>query len=443
MTNVQVVCISEWTYVAGADVVAVGGIYPGNSGGNPLFPGTRYGTQSSTDSSGNFWVFGGIGYDTNGPTISQTAGGGGESQLSDVWEWNGSTWNFQGGQALEGQCFDFPTSTGLTGSPSARQNGVFWIDASGNQWLFGGYEDFNVPGNCPNATEWNDLWEFTGGQWVWVGGSSTGNASGVYGTKGVAASTNIPGARLWAASAKDAAGNLWMFGGYGNDSAGTLGYLNDLWKFDGTNWTWVAGSNLANQKGTYSGGSAVPGARVGMNIWIDSSGTLWVFGGDAFDSAGNIGPMNDLWTFPLGGSTWTFVSGSQTYGAGPNFGTQGVPSSTNVPGSREFAQTWLTPSGDVLMFGGQRLGGAFYSDVWKYSGGQWTWITGSQSVDQLGVYTGSATLLAPGARYQSTGWVDANGNLWMFGGYGLGSLPSGLNVHDGFDSLQDIWEFQP
>ena len=442
VTNVQVVCISEWTWVAGANVVAVGGIYPGNANGNPLYPGSRYGTLSGTDASGNFWLFGGLGYDINGPTVSQTTGGGGESVMSDLWEWNGSTWSFQEGDAQEGQCFDYPTP-GTAGPPSSRSNAVSWFDKNGNFWMFGGYVSFNVPGFCPNAAAFNDLWEFTGGQWVFVGGGTTQNASGVYGTKGVASSTNIPGARYWATSTVDSAGNLWLFGGYGNDSAGTLGYLNDLWKFDGTNWTWVAGSNTANQKGTYTGGGAVPGARLGANSWIDSGGNFWVFGGDAYDSAGNIGPMNDLWEFPLSGSAWTFVSGSQTNSAGPNFGTQGIPAGGNVPGSREFATTWQAPNGDVWVLGGQRLGGGLYTDLWKYSGGQWTWMTGSQSVNQLGIYTGTPSQLAPGSRQEGTPWVDTNGNLWLFGGFGMGSLPAGLSGHDGFDSLQDLWEFQP
>jgi len=29
----------------------------------------------------------------------------------------------------------------------------------------------------------------------------------------------------------DASGNLWVFGGYGRDAAGTVNLLNDLWPF--------------------------------------------------------------------------------------------------------------------------------------------------------------------------------------------------------------------
>src|SRR5690606_10048422 len=47
-----------------------------------------------------------------------------------------------------------------------------------------------------------------------------------------------------------------------------LGYLNDLWKFDGTNWIWIAGSKEINQPGDYGTkgepkSTNSPGARCG------------------------------------------------------------------------------------------------------------------------------------------------------------------------------------
>lgn len=104
-----------------------------------------------------------------------------------------------------------------------------WADANGIVWIFGG--------NVPPAGFLNDLWRFnaggySAGQWTWMGGSQgVGNQKGVYGTLGSAAASNVPGARLWAASWMDSSGNLWLFGGYGYDSAGNLGQLNDLWKY--------------------------------------------------------------------------------------------------------------------------------------------------------------------------------------------------------------------
>jgi hypothetical protein len=82
------------------------------------------------------------------------------------------------------------------------------------------------------ASNLDDLWEFNlaNKTWTWVSGSSTGNASGVYGVQGVAAATDIPGGRSNSASWIDSSGNLWLFGGIG--TAGVYsGYFNDLWLY--------------------------------------------------------------------------------------------------------------------------------------------------------------------------------------------------------------------
>ena len=120
----------------------------------------------------------------------------------------------------------------------ARSAAVSWTDVHGNFWLFGG-QGYDSNGNFGYL---NDLWEFNGTNWTLVSGSSTANQAGSYGTQGVAAAGNVPGARSGAVSWTDVHGNLWLFGGQGYDSKGNIGYLNDLWEFNGTNWAWAAGS---------------------------------------------------------------------------------------------------------------------------------------------------------------------------------------------------------
>ncbi|MGD0546816.1 MAG: kelch repeat-containing protein [Terracidiphilus sp.] len=79
----------------------------------------------------------------------------------------------------------------------------------------------------------NDLWKFnpTTKEWTWVSGSDTANAKGVYGTLGVATASNVPGARGGSVGSIDSNGDLWLFGGYGDDSTGAQGNLNDLWRY--------------------------------------------------------------------------------------------------------------------------------------------------------------------------------------------------------------------
>jgi hypothetical protein len=54
--------------------------------------------------------------------------------------------------------------------------------------------------------------------------------TGVYGTQGVAATTNVPGARWLAVSWIDNSGNFWLFGGGYSSTAGSVD-LNDLWRY--------------------------------------------------------------------------------------------------------------------------------------------------------------------------------------------------------------------
>ena len=140
----------------------------------------------------------------------------------------------------------------------------------------------------------NDLWKFNGTNWTWISGSNTVNQVGTYGTKGVAAASNVPGSKYAAVSWIDSNGNLWLFGG------SSLDCLNDLWKFDGTNWTWISGSNTVNQVGIYgtkgvAAAGNVPGTREGAISWIDGSGNLWLFGGSGYGTSGEHGYLNDLW----------------------------------------------------------------------------------------------------------------------------------------------------
>src|SRR5258706_9405921 len=122
-----------------------------------------------------------------------------------------------------------------------------------------------------------------------MGGANTSGQAGVYGTQGTASPSNVPGARAGAAYGTDANGNFWLFGGYGvaaDPSAGNN--LNDLWKFDGINWTWVNGPNsgavffetgIYGKKGTADPSNRPP-ARASAVSWIDKNGHLWLFVGN-------------------------------------------------------------------------------------------------------------------------------------------------------------------
>lgn len=62
----------------------------------------------------------------------------------------------------------------------------------------------------------NDLWSFniSSNNWVWLSGSTLGDQTGVYGTKGVEAVGNVPGGRKHHCGAFDSSSNAFFaFGG--------------------------------------------------------------------------------------------------------------------------------------------------------------------------------------------------------------------------------------
>src|SRR5258706_1738229 len=210
----------------------------------------------------------------------------------------------------------------------------------------------------------NDLWKGgynSSGQWIWtwVGGSNVAGAIGIYGTQGVASSANIPGARYLSASWTDSQGNLWLFGGYGSDSVGNTATLSDLWKFDVSSgeWTSVGGLATAGATGIYgtqgiADPANIPGSRKGSVSWIDANGNVWLFGGIGFDSNGNAGELNDLWEYNPSTGWWTWQNGSNLLGDAGNHGTLGVGSSSTVPRARGGAPNWIDAAGNLWMFGG-------------------------------------------------------------------------------------------
>jgi N-acetylneuraminic acid mutarotase len=446
VTDVSVVCtdFGQWTWEAGLDTVNGSGV-SGTLGATAAsnLPGSRYDSSSWTDSAGNLWLFGGYGYDSAG-----SAG-----YLNDLWRYSPGTgqWVWLGGSNGDNASGVYGTlGTAAAGNvPGARYSASSWTDSSGNLWLFGGY-GYDSTGAVVNL---NDLWQYipSTGLWTWVSGGVGGNASGVYGTPGTAAAGNVPGARYAASSWIDSSGNLWLFGGVGDDSTGAAGNLNDLWRYSPSTglWTWVSGANTANAAGVYgtegtAAATNLPGARQGASAWIDSSGFLWLFGGYGYGSTTGTGYLNDLWQYSPSTGLWNWVSGGDTDNASGVYGIEGTTTAGSMPGSRQAASVWADSSGNLWLFGGAGYdeNGAVgvLNDLWRFapSTGQWTWVSGSSSDNASGAYgTQGAVSIStvPGARQAASSWIDSSGHLWLFGGAGFGSTGNGY--------LNDLWQFVP
>ncbi|HXY06770.1 MAG TPA: kelch repeat-containing protein [Terriglobales bacterium] len=322
----------QWTWVGGSNLANTKGTYSGTP-----FPGARVSPVTWTDNAGNFWLFGGYGFD----------GSGNEGFLNDLWEYTpgSNTWAYVSGSNLTNQKGTYGTQgTGSTNNiPGGRQEAVGWYDqVGGNLWVFGG-EGYDSAGTATGIL--NDLWVYNiaSKQWTYVMGSSTANQTGTYelqpvvgptnttgaaGTCGLAVGSTIPpcpavsttgavpGSRWGASAWTDAAGNFWLFGGWGLDSTGTNGNgaLNDTWVYTPNAtagqpgiWSWVKGSNTGNQNGVY--GDMLrpyktyviwnPGGRSNATHWIDDYGQFWLFGGEGYDSTSTTGNgyLNDMWRY--------------------------------------------------------------------------------------------------------------------------------------------------
>jgi N-acetylneuraminic acid mutarotase len=381
--------------------------------------------------------------------------------------------------------------------PGGRFQGASWTDSSGNLWLFGG-KGFDSTGTGGYL---NDLWEYDPStrEWTWMGGNSSvpqnchfgvGNCGqpGVYGTLGTPAATNNPGGRAQGSTWTDASGNFWLFGGYGYDSVGTPGNLNDLWEFSPATkeWVWMGGISSLNYSqpgfgtagiygtlGTPSAGN-VPGGRTGAVSWVDKGGNLWLFGGAGNDSTGGPGFLNDLWEFNPSIKEWAWMGGASTlvipvpncsgggnceYYAPGVYGTLGVAATGNVPSGRTGSVAWVDASGNVWLFGGNSYSsvataGSELNDLWELnsSTNEWAWMGGSDTVvcssntsgytfcGQPGVhgalFTPAPTNI-PGGRSGAVSWTTGDGSLWLFGGWGFDSTTSNWGW------LDDVWEFKP
>lgn len=389
------------------------------------------------------------------------------------WTWmDGNPMAIHGGGSLYGP----PGVYGTLGTPAAgnlpggRSGQVGWTDSNGNAWIFGGtgYDSTGTVGAL------NDLWEFnpSTSEWAWMGGSNlicetSSCVTGVYGTLGAPAAGNFPGSRSGEEIWTDKQGNVWLFGGWGFDSAVNFGLLTDLWKFNpSTNeWAWMGGNSLVSTgdslfgvcgtKGVFAVGN-LPGFQKSEPTWVDGSGNLWMLaGGTAYYLLWEFNPSLNEWVW-MGGDC---ASNSSSDWEGV-YGAKGVPDPANHPGARSGGVGWVDASGNFWLYGGNGSDSVGMpgnlDDVWKYdpSTQEWTWMNGLSTLptepgggmNQYPVVTCHPPVFGtPGvpAAENSPGcgggavaaWVDNSRNLWLFGGGGFNGTGSGLYA--------DVWEFDP
>ena len=170
-------------------------------------------------------------------------------------------------------------------------------------------------------------------------------------------------------------------------------------------------------------------------------------GGSGNAASGNGDMLSDLWKYSPTTGQWTWVSGDSVINKSGVYGTKGVASASNKPGARSSSISWSDASGNLWLMGGYGYaanitGAGHLNDLWKYNTttGQWTWMSGDNinTINNYGVYgtRGVASVSnKPGQRSSSMSWSDANGNLWLMGGYGHAANAIGF--------LNDLWKYSP
>lgn len=157
---------------------------------------------------------------------------------------------------------------------------------------------------------------------------------------------------------------IFLFGGFCSISKARL---NDLWKFDGKNWTQISSEKT-------------PEARSGHTMIYDSTNNwLVVFGGK--NNEGEL--LNDLWAWD--GETWKLLA-------------------ENGPVPRQSHRlVFHSTTGQYFLFGGSNAESQSLNDSWVYGNGSWKQIETDSS---------------PPARRQHTLAFDIERNtVVLFGGF--------------------------
>ncbi|MBB6369601.1 kelch repeat-containing protein [Chryseobacterium shigense] len=228
-------------------------------------PGARVRGKTWTDVQGNFYLYGGYGFDETSAN---------EGYLNDVWKYDiaQNQWVWLNGDKTVNNfsSTNYPVADYGTGISWADENKDFWYFTNAKMWKYQtGTNSWSVIGTPPPY----------------------GNAN--YGTMGTESSSNFPGDRNKALTWTGKNGNLWLFGGNSTSQ-------QNLWKYNiyTGNWTWMYGpqSSSSYNYGQLDVSSNVnlPPYRRYSATWTDTLGNLYFFGGTQTETYDHLN-YNDVW----------------------------------------------------------------------------------------------------------------------------------------------------
>jgi len=323
---------SRWYFVFGNLTSNVPGNYDTSGNG---YPSSRSHHTMVLLTNNSIVTYGGNGVHPNGSV---------QGTLNDLWRFepSESRWYFIIGHL---DTFIRPNYTS-DGYPGSRQRYTMTNLYNDTILLFGGENSGQL---------YNDIWTIDAKipSWRFISGSQINNTLGVYDNFG----NGYPGARKDHAMVLLPNRTIIIYGGQGYGSS-SLGYLNDLWRFDIdlNRWYFVKGNKNINTDADYSF-NGDPGSRLTRILYFNNS--IFLFGGIGYTSL----YLNDIWRFSIKESQWNFISGNVTNNINGNY------NQTKYPGSKG-AQTIVLLNYTFIEFGGYGFGSSsssqgFLDDVWS------------------------------------------------------------------------------
>lgn len=336
---------------------------------------------------------------------------------------------------------------GMNGTFGKRMNYAKYVMEDGTVYVFGGMQTTNAAQNTGHKA---DLWMYniTNRLWKFLGGQTGTDQYGVYsrsdGNSIYKNSIGLPGSRYGAAMW--VVGNtIYLFGGRGKGNS-NWGALNDMWLYHIRNntWTYFDGHHeccsITWTRGESHQGIA-PSARWHPNTWIGPDGLFYLYGGYGYDHNQNgEGSLGDMWAFNTTSMSWKRLITVA-------LNTAPVTSPAN-PNSRYISQVWPDNKNKVVyIYGGYGYGysigwGALIGDMYmyNYTDNKWKYVMGSNQGNQyvpvqypvwIGDYQFGS---GPGNRAEAGTWIDANQNLWLYGG-------TGYDENSNLGPMSDTWMY--
>ena len=348
-------------------------------------PGPRSRAAGWGDRNGNFWMFGGLGFDSSNMTTAHIT--------NDLWMFNLTSLKWDA----------FGESDGGPGTvqnkPAARRGAVAC-----------GVHDIIIAlygGEGLDGRMLDDTWIYDIGKKSWLPLYSTGSSI-----------QHHPPGRVspvvWCLH-----DSIVIYGGEYNEKL-----LDDMWQFSLTDLTWT---KLLNSSSSLMN----PGGRIGATTWIIEN-KLWMFGGATTPKTNDFQLSSDLWEFSLDTRQWHVLSKGDMKADQVNY-DQFLK---DVPEPRKFSQGWhSSKSSSLFIYGGEghtKLSAfseesQLYDNLWQYDIQQAKW-------DKIPFFSGEtitkhSTSGVP-SRSRGNSWVGQQGEFYTFGGLAYDSKGNVIQMND-------------